>query len=168
MRYQIRRTAQTGFTLIELMVAIAVLAVILSLAAPSFRQMLESQSVRATAFDLVADLTLARSEALKRGMNVTIGIPTSQGGDWSKGWAVVLGADVDDSSAETVSKKNPAGSGVTFTSTLDEITFRGDGRVSSGTSQVKFGLKNSDESQQRCILLDLSGRPKSLKRSCPT
>lgn len=168
MRHQIRCAVQAGFTLIELMVAIAVLAIILSLAAPSFRQMLESQSIRAAAFDLVADLTLARSEALKRGMNVTIGIPASQGGDWSKGWAVVLGADVDDSSAETISKRNSSRSGLTFTSTLNEITFRGDGRVSSGSSEVRFGLKNSDESQQRCILLDLSGRPKSLKRSCPT
>lgn len=161
MRHQVRRIPQRGFTLIELMVAIAVLAVILLLAVPGFRQMLEAQRLRATTFDMMTDLTLARSEALKRGKDVTLKPVTV--GNWVDGWRVLVGT-------EEVSKRSPVGGGVSFVSAPGSVIFESSGRVSpsSSTTTVRFGLKTGDASRQRCILLDPSGRPKSISAACPT
>lgn len=55
-----------GFTLVELLVVVAVLAVILTLAAPSFRSMIEMQRLRSITSQLVTDLQFARNEAVQR------------------------------------------------------------------------------------------------------
>lgn len=146
-----------GFTLVELMVTISVLAIIMALAVPSFRQLLEAQRMRAAAFDIVADLVLARSEALKRGTTVTLAPAT---GGWANGWSVSVGT-------EEIGKKNRVGNGVAFTAAPSSVTFNGSGRVSSSTAVVRFALENSDASRQRCISLDPSGRPKSTASACP-
>lgn len=65
-------SVQRGFTLVELMVTVVVLGIFLSIAVPSFRSLLEAQRVKAMAYDMVADLSLARSEALKRGSDLTL------------------------------------------------------------------------------------------------
>jgi len=73
-----------GFTLIELMVVIAVVAVILALAAPSFSSLILMQRLKAINAQVVTDLQYARSEAVGRGVpvyvkfsNVTPSTPTS-------------------------------------------------------------------------------------------
>lgn len=153
-----------GFTLIELMVAVALLAVVMSLAAPSFRSLLEAQRMRAAAFDLMADLTLARSEALKRGelaSPVTLSRSASNAsGRWDAGWSIKVGS-------ESVSSRGPAGSGVTITGP-DSVVFDRNGRVAGASSVARFALASSTASQSRCISLDPSGRPKSSTTACPS
>lgn len=61
-----------GFTLIELMVAVAVLAIVVSLAAPSFRRFIETQRVRAVNSQVVTDMQFARSEAASRNTKVRV------------------------------------------------------------------------------------------------
>jgi type IV fimbrial biogenesis protein FimT len=92
-----RRTA--GFTLIELMVAIVVLAVLLALAVPNFNDASLSARLNGFANSLVAAAQIARSEAIKR--NETITLCTSSDGDacaasggWEQGWIVITDDDV--------------------------------------------------------------------------
>lgn len=139
------------------MATLTVLAIITTLAVPSFRQLLEAQRMRATAFDIVADLVLARSEALKRGTAVTLAPAT---GGWANGWSIATGT-------EEIGKKNRVGNGVSFATAPGSVTFNGSGRVSSSTDVVRFALENSDASRKRCISLDPSGRPKSIASACP-
>jgi type IV fimbrial biogenesis protein FimT len=69
-----------GFTLIELLITIVVLAVLLTLAAPSFRDVIQNNRVTAQANELVSALNLARSEAVKRGRNAQVEVrPAGQG-----------------------------------------------------------------------------------------
>lgn len=86
-----------GFTAIELMVVIGILAVLAALAGPSFTQTLESWRVREATESLRGSLLLARSEAIKRGGGVAVQkLPNNTNGctsatansDWDCGWFV--------------------------------------------------------------------------------
>ncbi|WP_019592241.1 Tfp pilus assembly protein FimT/FimU [Thioalkalivibrio sp. ALRh] len=80
-----------GLTAIELMVTIGVLAILAMLAAPAFSQMIERQRVIGATNSLLNAMHLARSEALKRNVRVTL-CPSSDGetcrddGIWVDGW----------------------------------------------------------------------------------
>lgn len=93
-----RQRAQTGFTIVELMVAITVLAVLLGIGVPSFRLTLQGNRITTTANDMVAALQFARSEAVRRGVNVTLcssGDQATCSGTWANGW-IVRGPDPAD------------------------------------------------------------------------
>lgn len=147
-----------GFTLIELMVAVAILAIMASLAAPSFREILAAQRVRSTAYSIVSDLTLARSEAVKRGAEVSI---TPQSNQWINGWRTSVV-----STAEVLVTQSAVGNGVSFATAPASVTFDRNGRINSSTV-VRFQLSDGS-TRMRCISLDPSGRPKSVATECPT
>ena len=82
---------QLGFTLIELMVTVSVLALLLGIGVPSFRATIQGNRVTAVSNDLVAALQFARSEAVRRGENVTLCSSNDQvtcSGGWVDGWVV--------------------------------------------------------------------------------
>ncbi|MGG2395983.1 GspH/FimT family pseudopilin [Pseudomonas sp. SH1-B] len=89
-----------AFTLIELMVTLAVLAVVISLAAPSFSNMLQENRLSALTNELQGALQLARSEAVKRRANVAICRSNADhddcenGTNWAGGWLMMTGNDV--------------------------------------------------------------------------
>lgn len=79
-----------GFTAIELMVTVAIAAILAALAAPSFSSLTERWQVRQAADDLRSSIYFARSEAIKRGGNVSFAANAS---GWIAGWAVTSGAN---------------------------------------------------------------------------
>jgi type IV fimbrial biogenesis protein FimT len=82
------RQRHKGFTLIELMITIAVLGVLVALALPSFQSILEGRRLVGAADDLYSNIQYARSEALKR--NETIRFQVTTGTNWC------FGVDDDD------------------------------------------------------------------------
>lgn len=74
---KIRQRAH-GFSLIELMIALAVASILVIIAAPSFRDMLRRNKVSSTSNAVLADIAYARSEAVSRGSIVSI-CPSSDG-----------------------------------------------------------------------------------------
>ena len=87
---------QSGFTLIETLIVVAIAAILLALAAPNFRQMLVKRSVQAAGETLASDMRFARSEALKRSTRTAVcrstdGVKcTAVVGSWSEGWMVYV------------------------------------------------------------------------------
>ncbi|MFT3858790.1 MAG: GspH/FimT family pseudopilin [Aquabacterium sp.] len=100
-----QRSASSGFTLIELMVTVTILAILLALGVPSLTEMMRDKAANASAEALAADLRLARMEAVKRGQQVSLcgvvlktpaggGAPqyecmTTQNGAWANGWMII-------------------------------------------------------------------------------
>jgi len=81
-----------AFTLVELLVALAVAGVLLGAAVPNVQAFVARQQVRVAAADLLASLHLARSAALGRGEIVVVA-PIDAGGAWRQGWTVFADRD---------------------------------------------------------------------------
>lgn len=80
-----------GFTLIELMVTVAIAAVLLVVAAPSFVNFQRNSELTSATNSFVAAVNAARGEAMKRGMNAML-VPATDT-DWSSGWTVFVDQD---------------------------------------------------------------------------
>lgn len=142
-----------GFTMIELMVTIAVLVILILLAAPAFTEMIASQRVQTASADLITSLARARSEAIKQNLDVTI----TPNGTWAGGWIVA-------STAGNLEVR-PATSGIAIGSGPASVTFRSNGRLAPGESP-KFSFSASSTGTKRCVQVGLSGQPVVTKVAC--
>lgn len=150
---------QRGFTAPEMMIVVAIVGILAAIAAPNMADMVKVQRVRTAAFDIVAGLTLARSEALKRNVQVTIS-PTA--GSWAQGWTTT------DSNGNVVQRQQPFScTTCTFTGPAS-VTYTSSGRLPAGGSPPEFAITSSsiDASKYRCIDVDLSGRPVTKMGAC--
>jgi type IV fimbrial biogenesis protein FimT len=154
-----RSRRQAGFTLTELLVTVTIAVLLAALATPAFQQLVASQRMRTASYDMVSDLVLARSEALKRGGTVQV-VPAGTG--WVGGWTVRLPG------LATLSQRNAVGRGITVTSTAADVSFDMNGRVVNDGSTVRFTLEEVGGARKRCVSLDPSGRPRSSTSGCPT
>jgi type IV fimbrial biogenesis protein FimT len=138
-----------GFTIIEVIVAVSLLAILTTIAVPAMGGVLRNSRVRSVSFDLRAALVRARSEAINRNTEVRV-IPN--GGQWSNGWTV-------QTAGGTQIEQSPPLPEVTITpAAAPTIVYRIDGRVSAGSQRIVVSLDGS-EVQPRCITLGPSGLP---------
>jgi type IV fimbrial biogenesis protein FimT len=151
-----------GFTLIEMLTVVSVLAVVAAIAAPGMRSFAATQRVKSLAYDLTTDLLLARSEALKRGATVRL---APSGADWGSGWTVAAVA-----AAENIGTRSAVDGSLTFTNAPARIDFDANGRVAFPlNTDVRMSIGSSaapGDNSKRCIELDPSGRARSKVGAC--
>jgi type IV fimbrial biogenesis protein FimT len=87
----LRRPQHRGLTLIELMVALGIVAVLATLAVPSYGHLLAWQRLKATAENMALDLSELRLQAAQRG--VALHLQVTPGADWCYSMAVASGCD---------------------------------------------------------------------------
>lgn len=78
-------TPTRGFTLIEMLVALAVIALLCAIAPPALSNLIEGQQLKTAETNLAAALTYARTESIKRQRPVLV---IATGSDWALGWRV--------------------------------------------------------------------------------
>lgn len=167
-----------GFTLIELMMAIALGVIIISMAAPSFSTAIKNNKVIAETNELIADINFARSEAVKRSTRVVLcrsASPTNNapvcGGsnsNWSSGWLVFADTDADDvyNSATDILIRigNATANGVTIktNNTADQqLIYNADGTTNASGNTAVFAVcddRGTDHGRQ--IQVSATGRPR--------
>jgi type IV fimbrial biogenesis protein FimT len=116
-----QRSHARGFTLVELMVTVAVAGVLAALGAPAMQGMIERYRLRASANELFAAIELTRAQAIGRGKRVMLMPADSARVDWSSGWVVFvdrngsLGPDAGD---EIIFQQGPLRPGIRVASTF--------------------------------------------------
>ncbi len=138
---------QAGLTLIELLIGLVVMAVLLSIAVPSFQTLRHQNTVRSAGMAIYADLQLARSEAIKRNKDITVCFTGSGTSNWSYQINdLVDSSDCDGSINEIIETSNsqdyPA---VTLTSSYTHLAFKprrntltsGNVTLSNGSQEMK-------------------------------
>lgn len=134
-----------GFTLIELIVTIILMAILAGVAAPSVKQFMVDQAVKAVAVDLVGALNYTRSEAVKRNASVTL-VPVDA---WNDSWELVI--DTDTLRVWEVSE------GLSI-SGPDEIEFFGNGRLAAAVEFVICNASSEVRIERRIVRVDSGGR----------
>jgi type IV fimbrial biogenesis protein FimT len=152
-----RKGLQGGFTLIEMIIVMSIMAILAGVSASSFVWLNQSTQIRGAAFDLVADLDFARSEAVKRNNDVVI---APVGGAWGNGWTVSAGG--------TVLRTRAALAGqVDFAAAPGSLTFDGSGRASLVTvGNFQICPPNGGNLSGRIVRIDASGLSRSTRAFC--
>lgn len=148
----------TGFTLMELMITLAVLGILTAIAVPSFQTLLERNRVTNETNDLLGALMLARSHAVTRRV-ITRVCPSTNAStcatgtvNWATGWIVR-----EDPSPSQVIRIGPAlHPSLTVTTTLQAVAFDPAGNARDLASGGSIQIANT--SGQRCIRIRSSGQ----------
>ncbi len=171
-----------GFTLVELMIVIAIVAILTTLAAPSFKQLIQSNTMSGAVNTFLGDMRFARSEAIRRGggvvmcrsanpeaVNAVCGTGSTTG--WESGW--IIFQDNNSNGARNFST-NPlvddtllrAQGPITSISSIAEpgaatvFRFAGTGRLTlSAATSIQFGSTPQYTNEvQRVVCVNLGGR----------
>jgi type IV fimbrial biogenesis protein FimT len=141
-----------GFTLVELLVTVAVVAILLAMAWPSYQQFVADSRVTGQANEFLAALNLARSEAVKRNTTVTMcrsSDGASCGGtSWQQGWIVFVDGDPVGSieSGDTILRVGMAFTGgstlVASADVADYVSYVPSGRAQLASGAAQGGTFN--------------------------
>jgi type IV fimbrial biogenesis protein FimT len=145
-----------GFTLPEVLVALAVVGILTGIAAPSFKSLVAGTRAHGAASDLYASAMRARSEAIKRNKEVNLKPATS---GWQDGWTIP-----DPQNADQNLDVHPAVNGATITGPTN-VTFQPNGRV-KGWDGTPFDVSVSGNDKHRCVRIGLSGLPSQTEGGC--
>ncbi len=130
--------------MIELMVTLSVLAILLTVGVPSMRTLVADNRLTTVTNSLVGSISLARSEAVKQGMNVTICTSSDQASctasAWSAGWLIWVDSDSDgtlDSPGEIVRVAEARKGNIAVTAANTSLLFDATGFTSTpGTLKI--------------------------------
>jgi type IV fimbrial biogenesis protein FimT len=156
-----------GFTLVELLTVISIVAILAAVAMPGFRSTIAANAVSNAASTLSADLSFARSEAVKRGVSVTMCSSTdastcADSATWQAGWVVFLDRNADDSRSTTGSDgedllrvQQEVSGKMTISSAsataVSKIRFDRTGRTSGAGLKVVSTINDSTTDRAICV-----------------
>lgn len=167
---------QCGFTLTEMLVTLAVLAILLALAAPSYQRLVVDTRMTTQANELLTMMHFARSEAVKRNTVVSMcksgnGTSCAGSGTWAQGWIVFVDSgtpgtvDGSDVVLREHGALSEASTLVDCTGVTNFFSYLSTGQSNPQTARFELGspIANLDG---RDIRLHVGGRP-TVARATP-
>lgn len=152
--------SSAGFTLIELMVAITILAILLFIALPNFAVWMQNTQIRTAGEAVLNGMQLARAEAIRRNVNVELRM------DVSSGWTAVVagpGGEVIQSrlagegSAAALVTITPAGANTVTFSSFGSVATNADGTATVTEIKIDSPAIAAADSRELCILVRAGG-----------
>src|SRR5215469_2877214 len=164
---------QRGFTLMELLVVMAIVAILLGLGVPSFRYITNAYRMSAEVNGLLGDLQFARAEAIREGQTVTVcastnGTACTGGGNWASGWIVFSDPNSNQTvdAGEVVLRRQAAFAGTTpdtFNASggLTAITYNREGFATTAAgfpnTTITLHDKSANAAWTRCLWIAPQG-----------
>jgi type IV fimbrial biogenesis protein FimT len=148
-----------GLTLLELLVAVAILGVTLGLGAPAFRQMTLAARANGVFHELTASLAMARTHSLLRNTSVVVcpsqdGLTCRQDGVWDQGWITLTARD------GRLVRASPGGRGLVIRSNRRRLRFQ-PGGFSEGSNLTMYVYADADGPLIGSIAVSQAGRIRS-------
>ena len=163
---------QQGFTIIELMITVAVVAIVAAFGIPSFNDVVAKNRIVSSINEFHQGLRLARMEAVKRNANVVFCASSDHAsctGGWGSGWLIYQDADgdggVDSNEIIRVGDAVHTGYALTYSGTGSVLTFGSRGILSSDGGTFKLCDPEGKAQRARGIILLTTG---STRRSLDT
>lgn len=159
-----------GFTLAELIVSLSILAIMLALAVPSFGNIVKSNRAAAFTNDLLTDLHVARSEAIRRNQPVTMCKSEDRqscSGNWGDGWIIFSDANRDrtidgDQGDKLLATSDAVGKSLKLNWNAfrsdNYIQFSSMGFIHSNNGTFKICPPDNDARQARAVIINRVGR----------
>jgi len=177
---------QTGFTLLELMITLAIGAILLTVAVPSFQTTIANNRLATQTNSLVTDINIARSEAVKRGTDVILCNSSNPnaatpacvgaGNAWTGGWIIFVNGTNDTdpnqfaTATDTLIKVNQAIGGratILTAGTLNTFIYNGDGTSAAAANADFFICDDRGETFGRQVQIRPTGRPRLIGSPLP-
>jgi type IV fimbrial biogenesis protein FimT len=167
------KKSHVGFTLVELMITLAIAGIVATVGVPSFMSMIASNRVTAASNELVTALNLAKSEAIRSGQNTVLcksANGTACGGNWSDGWLLFSDTNANkavDAGEQIIRAHGAPDPSLQFTfKTFDSIEFAPNGRLNGIGRGARFCFRNSyKDENSRAVVVTQMGRIRTEQRT---
>ncbi|HEY5971110.1 MAG TPA: GspH/FimT family pseudopilin [Pseudoxanthomonas sp.] len=160
----------SGFTLVELMVVLAVLAILVAVAFPNFQGLIRSNRVTTASNEMLASLSLARTEGIRgtRGAGVCPSANGTSCGGWNDGWIVWQEIDGDaefTAGTDRVVRYSQGKPHLAVTNAADAVLYDSRGRTIGGAQSFSV-VPDEDTALARIVCIGVTGQARVTHGSC--